>query len=63
MLSIIQCMMIYGMIIAGGPINASGGNYGAACVGSPVGDANDDAQKLGRRVAQLCKAIDGKLKP
>ncbi len=60
--SIIQCMMIYGMIIVGDPMNASG-HYGAACVGSPNEEAKDDARKLGHRVAELCKVINGKLKP
>lgn len=60
--SIIQCMMIYGMIIVGDPMSASG-HYGAACIGSPNEEAKDDARKLGHRVAELCKVIDGKLKP
>ena len=32
--SIIQCMLIYGMIIAGDPMSASG-HYGVACLGAP----------------------------
>jgi len=32
-------------------------------VGSPQEETKDDAMKLGARVAELCKAIDGKLKP
>jgi NAD(P)H dehydrogenase (quinone) len=59
--SIIQCLMIYGMIIVGDPMSASG-HYGAACMGSPNEEAKDDARKLGHRVAEVCKVIDGRLK-
>lgn len=52
-MSIIQCMLIYGMIIVGDPMSASG-HYGVACVGSPDNEANGDAFKLGARVAELC---------
>ncbi|WP_291318838.1 NAD(P)H-dependent oxidoreductase, partial [Desulfonatronospira sp.] len=34
MFSIIQALMIYGMIIVGDPLNATG-HYGTACVGEP----------------------------
>jgi NAD(P)H dehydrogenase (quinone) len=34
MMSIIQCLLIYGMIIVGDPMDASG-HYGVGCVGSP----------------------------
>ena len=57
MLSILQCMMIYGMIIVGDPMDASG-HYGVGCVGAPDKTAGDDGFKLGKRVAELC----GKLK-
>lgn len=50
-MSIIQCMMIYGMIIVGDPMSASG-HYGVACLGEPGAEAADDAEKLGRRVAE-----------
>jgi NAD(P)H dehydrogenase (quinone) len=53
MMSIIQCMMIYGMIIVGDPMDASG-HYGVGCVGSPDDSAADDGYKLGKRVAELC---------
>ncbi|MBZ0156811.1 MAG: flavodoxin family protein [Alphaproteobacteria bacterium] len=59
--SILQCMMIYGMIVVGDPMNASG-HYGVACVGSPTDEAKDYGHKLGVRVAELCKVIDGKIK-
>ena len=53
MMSIIKCMMIYGMIIVGDPMDASG-HYGVGCVGSPDERAGDDGFKLGKRVAELC---------
>lgn len=55
-LSILQCMLIYGMIIVGDPMDASG-HYGVACVGAPDITAVDDARKLGMRVAELCKRL------
>ncbi len=56
MLSIIQCMLIYGMIIVGDPMEATG-HYGVACVGAPDEKASANAQKLGKRVAELCKKL------
>lgn len=53
MLSILQCMLIYGMIIVGDPMAASG-HYGVGCVGAPDETAAADGYKLGRRVAELC---------
>lgn len=55
-MSILQCLLIYGMIIVGDPLSASG-HYGVGCVGSPDTDAEDDAFKLGARVADLCKKM------
>ncbi len=51
--SILQCMMIYGMIIVGDPMEASG-HYGVACQGEPDETASSDGMKLGKRVAELC---------
>ncbi len=56
--SILQCMLIYGMIIVGDPMSASG-HYGVACVGAPDSHAKEDGFKLGARVAQLCKKLFG----
>ena len=53
MMSIIQCMLIYGMIIVGDPMDASG-HYGVGCVGAPDDSASGDGFKLGKRVAELC---------
>ena len=58
MLSILQCMLIYGMIIVGDPMSASG-HYGVACLQAPDKQAVSDAQKLGTRVAELCKKMHG----
>ncbi len=56
MFSILQCMLIYGMIIVGDPMDASG-HYGVGCVGSPDESAAQDGFKLGQRVAELCKKL------
>ena len=50
--SIIQAMLIYGMIIVGDPLSATG-HYGTACVGAPDGAAQENGRKLGQRVAEL----------
>ncbi len=56
-LSILQCMMIYGMIIVGDPMDASG-HYGVGCQKEPNQEACEDGQKLGKRVANLCAKLD-----
>ena len=56
MMSIIQCLLIYGMIIAGDPMEASG-HYGVGCVGAPDDTAASDGYKLGKRVAELCAKL------
>ncbi len=55
-MSIIQALLIYGMIIVGDPMSATG-HYGTACVGAPDSAARENGQKLGRRVAELVKLI------
>lgn len=52
-MSIIQCLLIYGMIVVGDPMSATG-HYGAASVGAPDDKASDTGRKLGARVAELC---------
>lgn len=54
--SILQCMMIYGMIIVGDPMDASG-HYGVACCKEPDETALADGFKLGRRVTELCAKL------
>lgn len=56
MMSIIQCMLIYGMVIVGDPMSATG-HYGTACVGVPDADASANAKKLGQRVAEVAKKL------
>lgn len=56
MMSIIQALLIYGMIIAGDPMDATG-HYGTACVGSPESGAENNAMKLGKRVAEIAKKV------
>ena len=57
-ISIIQCMLIYGMIIVGDPMSATG-HYGAVSVAAPDEKAADTARKLGARVGELCKRLSG----
>lgn len=55
-MSIIQAMLIYGMIIVGDPMSATG-HYGVACVGAPDLETQQNGHKLGTRVAQLVKRL------
>lgn len=55
-ISIIQALLIYGMIIVGDPIDATG-HYGVSCLGAPDHQAALNAAKLGRRVAELVKKL------
>ena len=55
-MSIIQALLIYGMIIMGDPMEATG-HYGTACVGAPDDATNENGRKLGRRVAGFVKQI------
>ena len=56
MISIVQCLLIYGMIVVGDPMEATG-HYGVACVGAPDERTSENARKLGKRVAELCKRL------
>jgi len=56
MISIIQAMLIYGMIIAGDPMEATG-HYGVACVGAPDEKTFENGRRLGKRVSGLCKKL------
>lgn len=56
LLSIIQAFLIYGMIIVGDPLAATG-HYGVGCVGAPDSGAAENARKLGWRVATLAKKV------
>ena len=56
LMSIIQALLIYGMIVVGDPLDATG-HYGVSCVGSPDRDALMNAALLGKRVASLVKKL------
>ena len=56
--SIIQALMIYGMIIVGDPLAATG-HYGTACVGAPDDATCENARRLGERVARLAARVAG----
>jgi len=57
-ISIIQAMLIYGMIIVGDPLDATG-HYGISCVGTPDKETLSNAIKMGKRVAELVKKLKG----
>jgi len=57
-LSIIQAMLIYGMIIVGDPMDATG-HYGVSCMGAPDKETSENANKMGKRVAELVKKLKG----
>lgn len=52
MFSIIQVLLIYGMLIVGDPMRATG-HYGVACSGQPDEKTLENGRKLGARVAEL----------
>ena len=56
MMSIIQAMLIYGMIVVGDPLSATG-HFGVSCVGAPDKEVKDNGMKLGQRVAELAKKL------
>ena len=57
MMSIIQALLIYGMVIVGDPMSATG-HYGVACVGAPDGQTEKNGAQLGRRVAEVAKKLN-----
>ena len=54
--SILHAMLIYGMILVGDPLDATG-HYGIACTGAPNSKTKKNAIKMGRRVALLVKKL------
>lgn len=52
LLSILECMLIHGMIVLGDPIE-TGGHYGVAAVGNPSAEALKACRAMGARVAGL----------
>lgn len=57
MFSIIQALMIYGMVITGDPLSATG-HYGVACVGEPDEKTLENGAKLGQRVGELALKLN-----
>jgi len=57
-MSILQAMLIFGMIVVGDPLDATG-HYGVSCVGSPDASTQANAVKLGTRIALLVKKLRG----
>lgn len=58
MMSIIQALLIYGMVVVGDPLSATG-HYGTSCVGAPDAGSRKNAGLLGRRVAELVITLRG----
>jgi NAD(P)H dehydrogenase (quinone) len=56
MLSIIHAMLIYGMIVVGDPLDATG-HYGVSCVGAPDQNTAENAARLGKRVTLLARKL------
>jgi len=56
MFSIIQAFMIYGMIIVGDPMVATG-HYGVSCMGKPDEKTMERGRLLGKRVAELALKV------
>lgn len=54
--SIMQAMFIYGMIVVGDPMDATG-HYGVSCIGAPDEKTVTHAVKLGKRVALLVQKL------
>jgi NAD(P)H dehydrogenase (quinone) len=55
-LSILQAMLIHGMIVQG---TAKGDHYGPVAVGKPDDRAEQQSRDLGRRVAELAARLSG----
>jgi NAD(P)H dehydrogenase (quinone) len=58
MISLLQALLIYGMIVVGDPMDATG-HYGVSCVGEPDAATRVNGTKLGKRVATLVKKLKG----
>ncbi|MFO7987162.1 MAG: NAD(P)H-dependent oxidoreductase [Desulfatiglandaceae bacterium] len=58
MMSIIQVFLIYGMVVVGDPLSATG-HYGVSCVGAPDKTTEENGAKLGKRVAELVNRLHG----
>jgi NAD(P)H dehydrogenase (quinone) len=54
--SIIHAMLIYGMVVVGDPMEATG-HYGVACDGKPNKNVRINAALLGKRVGEMVKKM------
>jgi len=57
MFSILQALIILGMVVVGDPMDATG-HYGVSCAGVPDERVLKNASKLGKRVALLAKKLE-----
>ncbi|MBD3284726.1 flavodoxin family protein [candidate division WOR-3 bacterium] len=57
-ISIIQAMLIYGMIIVGDPMDATG-HYGTSCAGAPDEKTLENARRHGKHVAEITRKLRG----
>ena len=57
-ISILEAMLIYGMIVCGDPLSATG-HYGVASCGRPAKEILSNGRKLGMRVAELIQRLKG----
>lgn len=55
-MSIIQAFLIYGMVVAGDPLDASG-HYGVAYSGEMTDEVRDHAARFGARIASMAAAL------
>ncbi len=55
-MGILQAFLIYGMVITGDPLAATG-HYGVACVGEPDEKTIENAKLLGKRVGELASRL------
>ncbi len=55
LLSILQAMLIHGMVVSG---NAAGRHYGVAVAGAPKPKDLEHCEELGRKVATLAKKLN-----
>ena len=58
LMSLMQAMLIHGMIVVGDPMEV-GGHYGVVSVGKPTDEVLRACKALGRRVAELVKKLYG----
>jgi len=56
LLSILQAFLICGMVVVGDPLEANG-LYGVACGGDPDPRTLKNAERLGKRVAELARRL------